>query len=395
MSLRPPDFWQAAQDLLPEMVALRRDLHRHPELGFQEYRTAGIIAAKLNALGLEVQQGVGETGVIGLLGGNQPGPTVLLRFDMDALPITEANQTDYISTTPGVMHACGHDGHVTIGLTVAKLLQPYQTQMRGTLKFVFQPAEEGMGGATAMVRADALQNPRPDYAFAMHLWNDYPLGWFAATPNATMAAADCWSCTITGAGGHGASPYQTHDPIVAAAQIVCALQTIVSRNINALDAAVVSVTKISGGEAFNVIPDQVQLLGTLRTFETKVRERVIARLEQLCQGIAQSFECQAQVQVTRNTLPICNDPDTAAIVRQIANSMPGFSSVTDNERTMGAEDFGEFAVDVPSCYFFVGSNNAAAGLNFPHHHPRFDFDERALPAGAAVMAAVAAHYTLS
>nr|MBP7691183.1 amidohydrolase [Anaerolineales bacterium] len=257
----PIDFHPLAQQLLPEMSARRRDFHRHPELGFQEVRTAGIVAQELNRLGLEVTTGVGRTGVVGVLEGDQPGPTVLLRFDMDALPITEANAVDYASETPGVMHACGHDGHTTIGLAVAKLLTPWRARMAGTLKFVFQPAEEGLGGAEAMVQDGVLDRlgPAPERALALHLWNSEPVGWVGATNGPAMAASERFTLTLQGRGGHGAIPHQTVDPVTAAAHVVTALQTIVSRNVNALDSAVISVTMLKAGDAFNVIPDTAVL----------------------------------------------------------------------------------------------------------------------------------------
>ena len=272
------DFHAAAEAIHQEMIERRRDFHRHPELGFQEVRTAGIVASELNELGLEVQTGVGKTGVVGMLEGDEPGPTVLLRFDMDALPIEEENTTDYISTAAGVMHACGHDAHTTIGLGVAKLLNPYRDQLKGRLKFVFQPAEEGLGGASAMIAEGVLENPAPDYALGLHVWNEKPVGWVAATPGAAMAAVNSWKMRITGAGGHAASPFQTRDPIVAAAQIVTAAQSIVARNVDARESAVLSVSTIHGGDASNIIPSRVELSGTLRTYLPSIHDLVQRRL---------------------------------------------------------------------------------------------------------------------
>ena len=389
-----PDFFEIAQTLESEMITRRRDLHRHPELGFQEVRTAGIVANELNHLGLEVRTGVGKTGVVGLLEGDRPGSTILLRFDMDALPIVEANQTDYVSENPGVMHACGHDGHVTIGLAVAKMLAPRRKEMAGTLKFVFQPAEEGLGGAAAMVREGVLESPAPEQSLALHLWNDKPLGWVAATDGPCMAAADKFTITLQGKGGHGASPYQTKDPIVAAAQIVTALQTVVARNVNALEAAVLSVTSIKSGEAFNVIPDSATLLGTFRTFKPEVRETVVRRFEQIVNGVAGAMGCSASVQYEVTTPAVVNDAPMAAGVRELARTLPGVTHVADDERTMGSEDMAYMMSTIPGCYFFVGSANAEKELNYPHHHPRFDFDERALTVGAALMAQAAARYVL-
>ncbi len=392
----PIDFHPLAQQLLPEMSARRRDFHRHPELGFQEVRTAGIVAQELNRLGLEVTTGVGRTGVVGVLEGDQPGPTVLLRFDMDALPITEANAVDYASETPGVMHACGHDGHTTIGLAVAKLLTPWRARMAGTLKFVFQPAEEGLGGAEAMVQDGVLDRlgPAPERALALHLWNSEPVGWVGATNGPAMAASERFTLTLQGRGGHGAIPHQTVDPVTAAAHVVTALQTIVSRNVNALDSAVISVTMLKAGDAFNVIPDTAVLGGTIRTFTPATRAMVLRRLGEVAEGVARALGCEPALETWRITPATVNQVEMAARVRDLAATVPGVTAISDAERTMGSEDMAFMMTTLPGCYFFVGSANAEQGLNFAHHHPRFDFDERALVIGATLMAQAAADYVL-
>jgi amidohydrolase len=388
------DFHALARALAPDLIARRRDFHRHPELGFQEYRTAEIVASELNALGLEVRTGVGRTGVVGLLEGDRPGPTLLLRFDMDALPIVEANTTDYVSETPGVMHACGHDGHTAIGLAVARMLTPLRKELGGTLKFVFQPAEEGLGGAEAMVNDGVMQDPAPERSLALHIWNDKPLGWVAATDGPCMAASERFTITLQGKGGHGAAPFLTKDPVPAAAQIISALQTIVSRNVNTLESAVVSVTVVKAGEAFNVIPDSAELRGTIRTFNPQVRDLVLRRLPEVVDGIAHAMECVAAIEMRSITPAVVNDAAMSATLRELAKSIPGVTHVVDGERTMGSEDMALMMDTVPGCYFFVGSADADSGLNYPHHHPRFDFDERVLVQGAALMARAAAHYVL-
>ena len=388
------DFLSLAKALEPVMIERRRDFHRHPELGFQEVRTAGIVANELNQLGLEVRTGVGRTGVVALLEGDQPGPTILLRFDMDALPITEANATDYISQTPGVMHACGHDGHTTIGLAVAKMLTPLRSQIAGTLKFVFQPAEEGLGGAKAMVDDGVMQGPAPERSLALHVWNDKPLGWVAATDGPCMAASNRFTITLRGKGGHGASPYQTIDPVLASAQIITAVQSIVSRNVNALDSAVISVTAVNAGEAFNVIPDSAILRGTMRTFRPEVRDLIVRRFTQVVAGVAGAMGCQAEIDIQTISPAVINDATMSAQVRELAQAVPGVTNVVSDERTMGSEDMAEMMEAVPGCYFFVGSADPARGLDFPHHHPRFDFDERVLALSAALMAGAAARYVL-
>jgi len=379
-------FLASARALEAELIARRRDFHRHPELGFQEERTARIVAQELTQLGLEVKIGVAKTGVIGLLKGEGPGSTVLLRFDMGALPIVEANETDYVSTTPGVMHACGHDGHTAIGLAVAKM-------MAGTLKFVFQPAEEGQGGAERMVREGVLENPAPDVALALHLWNEMPLGTVGVTPGPTMAGQDRPMCLVTGTAGHGALPHRARDPVVAAAHIITALQSVVSRNLNPLDAAVVSVGTLSAGQTFNVIPERVEFSGTLRTFESEVRETVLRRVCEIVEGIASAMGCVADLSIELMNPPVVNDADIASVVREVARDIVGEDQVR-TERTMGSDDIAYMMETVPACYFFIGSANAQKGLDHPHHNPRFDFDESALVLGAAIIASATARYVL-
>ena len=274
---------------------IRRDLHRYPELGFEEFRTADIVAHELASLGMEVQTGVAKTGVVGLLDGEKPGPVVLARFDMDALPIQEETGMEYASRLPGKMHACGHDAHVAIGLTVARLLARHRHLLMGSVKFVFQPAEEGRGGGRTMVLEGVLENPRPDHALALHIWNEKPLGWVAITAGPLLAGADVFKVTVTGKGGHGAMPHQAVDPVVASAQLITAIQTIVSRNVAPLQSAVLSVTQVHGGDAFNVIPQQVVLQGTLRYFEPEVRHLVLERLQQVVTATAQAMGCQARL----------------------------------------------------------------------------------------------------
>ena len=383
------DYLEEARTLFTYTQRLRRDFHQHPELGFQEIRTAGIVARELNELGLEVTTGVGQTGVVALIEGVRPGPVVLLRFDMDALPIQEATGAEYASLNPGVMHACGHDGHTAIGLTVARMLAEQREALAGMVKFVFQPAEEGLGGAEAMVRDGVLGDPRPDCALALHLWNDQPFGWLGITPGPVMAASDRFTSLISGKGGHGAAPHQTIDPVLAGAQVVSALQSIVARNVAPLKSAVVSVTSMSGGEAFNVIPAEVELKGTIRTFDPAVREVVLERLEQVITGVSLAMGCQAEVETWRVTPAVHNEAEVTRRVQAVAARLLPECEIDAEERTMGSEDMAYMMDDIPGCYFFVGSADAARGLDAPHHNPRFDFDEAALPRAAGLMAASA------
>lgn len=368
-----------AQHLIQFTRAVRRDLHRNPELGFQEFRTAGIIASELSQLGIETQTGVAKTGVVGLLdGGKGEGPVVLLRFDMDALPIQEETGAPYASEHPGVMHACGHDGHVAIGLTVARMVSEFRHELRGKVKFVFQPAEEGLGGAEAMIREGVLENPRPDISLAIHLWNEKPVGWYGVAEGPLMAGADLFKVKISGKGGHGALPHQAIDPITASASIIQALQTVVSRNVSPLQAAVLSITRVRAGEAYNVIPQEVELGGTLRTFDSEVRNLVLARFESIIQNISASMNCKAEIEVAELTPPVVNHPELAGQVRSTIKKYFPESRIEPDCRTMVSEDMAFFLREVPGCYVLVGSANPETGLSYSHHHPKFDFDEAAM-----------------
>jgi amidohydrolase len=379
---------EEAQQLFPYTQSLRRDFHMHPELGFQEVRTAGIVARELQALGLEVTTGVAETGVVAIIEGGQPGPVSLARFDMDALPIVEETGAEYASQTSGVMHACGHDAHTAVGLTVARLLTTHRQQLRGTVKLMFQPAEEGLGGAERMLREGVLEAPHPERAFGLHVWNDKPVGWLGITPGPCMAAAETFFVRLTGKGGHGAAPHLTVDPVVAAAQIITALQSIVARNVNPLKTAVVTAAAIKAGEAFNVIPSYAEIKGTIRTFDPDVRQVVIRRFEEVVNGVSTAMGCTAEVNVTSLTPAVVNDAHWTAHVQETARRLLPEAEIDPTDRTMGSEDMAFVLRQVPGCFFFVGSANAERGLNAPHHHPRFDIDESVLPKAAALMAEV-------
>ncbi len=389
------DFLNEARELFPYTQSLRRDFHIHPELGFREIRTGGIVAKELESLGVEVTKGVGKTGVVGLIEGAKPGPTLLLRFDMDALPIVEETSAEYASQNPGVMHACGHDGHTAIGLTVAKILNVHRDQLAGTIKFMFQPSEEGpngeeVGGAEMMMRDGLLDSPKVDMALALHLWNERPVGWVGIGGGPMMAGADSFSIKVTGKGGHGAVPNLAIDPIVASAHIITALQTIVSRNISPLDTAVVSVTNLHSGTAFNVIPQEAMLEGTIRTFDSGVRQKVHERFEQIVGGTAETLGCRAEVTIKRITPALINDMSIAEKVQETSrHSFPDFDLHTAGYLTMGAEDAAYLLEKVNGCFFFVGSANRERHLDYGHHHPKFDFDEEALIRGSALMAAAA------
>lgn len=388
------DFRSQVESLYPEMVAQRRDFHRYPEIAFEETRTASIIAQQLAELGLEVQTGVGQTGVVAVLEGRQPGPTVLVRCDMDALPIQEENWTEYVSQTANRMHACGHDGHMTIVLAVAKVLVREREHMHGQVKFLFQPAEEIAAGAKAVISDGALDYPKPDVSLGLHLWNELPLGTVALVPGPMMAGADLFQVKITGKGGHAAMPNLAVDPLLTAAHVITALQSIVSRNVAPRDVAVVSVTRLDAGDAFNVIPDSVTLYGTIRTFRKEVREHIVDRFQTILDGVVTAMGCHAEIDVQALTTPVINDP---AIIEQLRT---GFATVApdlayrDDVNSMASEDMALILEHVPGVFFFVGSANAERGLNYPHHHPRFDFDEKALVIGASLLASAVSAYVL-
>ena len=390
------NFLNEAKSLFPFTQSLRRDFHMHPELGFREIRTGGIVAKELEALGLEVTKGVGRTGVVGLLEGGKPGPTLLLRFDMDALPIVEETGAEYASQNSGVMHACGHDGHTAIGLTVAKILHAHRDQLAGTIKFCFQPSEEGhngqeAGGAEMMLRDGVLDSPKVDMTLSMHLWNEKPLGWVHVAKGPVMAGAEQFKIKLIGRGGHGAAPNATIDPIIAAVQVVSAAQSIVARNVGPLETAVVSFTMLHSGTAFNVIPQEATLEGTIRTFDLGVRLKVLERFEGIVRGVASAMGCQVEVTVKRLTPALVNADDVAGRVQQTARRvLPDAHHEDSPYLTMGAEDMAFMQEKAPGCYFFVGSADRARGLDYGHHHPKFDFDEDALISGAALMAAAAA-----
>jgi amidohydrolase len=374
-----------------ELVATRRDLHAHPELAYRETRTAGLVEERLRTLGYAPATRVGRTGVTAVLEGEAPGPCVLLRADMDALPIQEANEVPYRSVVPRAMHACGHDAHTAILLAVARMLRRIPRPRRGAIKLMFQPAEEGGNGALAMIEDGVLEAPKVDAAFGLHVWNHLETGKVAVVDGPFMASVDRFSVRVIGKGGHGAVPHTARDPVLAAAHVVTALQQIVARNVDPLKAAVVTVGSIHGGEAFNVIPPEVRLEGTMRSFDPDVWASLPDHLERTARRTAEAFDCRAEVAVERVQRPTVNDPAMASLVRRVAGEVLGAGNVVDG-RTMGGEDFSEVLFRVPGCYFFVGTRNEARGATHPHHSPHFDVDEDALPLGARLLLGVALRY---
>jgi amidohydrolase len=371
----------AIRTLLPQLVTWRRQLHQHPELGFREHLTAQFITEKLNDWGIDYQTGIAQTGTVAIIRGERPGKTLAIRADMDALPIQEANEVDYRSRHDGVMHACGHDGHTAIALGTAYYLSQHR-DFAGTVKLIFQPAEEGPGGAKPMIAAGVLKNPDVDALIGLHLWNQLPLGTMGVRTGALMAAVELFRCTILGKGGHGAIPQQTIDSIVMGAQVVNALQTIVARNIDPIESAVVTVGEFHAGTAKNIIADTARLCGTVRYFNPKYAGYFGQRIEQLIAGVCQSHGASYELVYEKLYPPVINDGAIAALVRSVAELVVESPlGVVPNCQTMGGEDVSFFLQEVPGCYFFLGSANATKGLDYPHHHPRFDFDETALGLG--------------
>ena len=381
----------ATEDLVQQMVADRRDLHAHPELADRETRTAGIVADRLRQLGFdEVRTGVGTTGVKGVLRGGRPGRTVMLRADMDALPLQEEDRGQpYRSQVPGVHHACGHDGHVAILLATARLLAERRAEIPGTVVFVFQPAEERVGGAERMIADGVLEDPKPDACFALHLWNDLPVGTASLKPGPEFANADVVYLSLRGKGGHGASPHQAPDPIVAGAYLLLGLQTLVSRETPPLSPAALTFGYFHGGTAPNIIPASVEMQGTLRTFDDDLTRKLIQRIEEHTRGVAATFGLEATFEHPPGCPSCVNDAEMTRLAQQSAARVLGAENVRDDVQTGGADDMALFLRAVPGCYFVLGSANSEQGLDSPHHSPTFDFDERALDLGVEVLAGTA------
>ena len=375
-------------ELVPDIVAMRRDLHEHPELAFEEVRTSGIVAQRLRTLGLEVQTGIAKTGVVGLLkgGASKPGAkTIAIRADMDALPIHELNEIDYRSTVDGKMHACGHDGHTSILLAVADILTKRRDDLAGNVKFVFQPAEERVGGAEPMVKAGTMQDV--DGIIGLHLISDYPLGRVGVRSGPVFASADRITLTVHGKGGHAAMPETTVDPIVIAAYIVTALQTLISRETSPFSPAVITIGQISAGTAFNIIPETAVMYGTMRSFTKEHREKLLRRIREVATGVASAMGGSCDVEIIDGCPPCVNDEAMTELVRSAAVASVGEQDVDTSEAVMstGSDDMSEFLEAVPGCYFIVGANNPEKGAKYPHHHPRFNIDEEALPVGVEVL----------
>ena len=394
-----PTLHDAVDEILPSLVADRRHLHEHPELGMQETETAKFVAARLEQLGLDdIRTGIANTGVTALIRGTNPdgpgaGKVVMLRADMDALPIEEANDVEYRSQNPGVMHACGHDAHTAIQMGVARMLMAKRDQFAGTVKVLFQPCEEAPpGGARFMIEQGVLQDPDVTASFAIHMANSMPVGKVGTRAGAQQAASDLFTITVQGKGGHGAAPHTTVDPIVIGSQIVVALQTLVSRETDPLASVVVTVGTFQAGSAPNVIPDTVVMTGTVRTLDQAIREHTAERLGTLVEGVAKAMGGSATLDYQWGYPALVNDTDMAQLVLETGAEVVGRENVIVIPPSMPGEDMSYFLNEVPGCMFVVGSMNEDKGFVWGHHHPRFDIDEQSMAIGVEMMTTVVLNY---
>jgi amidohydrolase len=377
-----------AESLIADVVALRRDFHMHPELGFEEHRTARIVAERLGALGFDVHSGIGKTGVVGVMGGGRPGRTFMLRADMDALPITEETQHAYRSRTDGKMHACGHDGHVAILLGAAQLIADRRDEWPGTVCLVFQPAEEGYGGAKAMIDDGLFDRFGIERAYGLHLNSKYPTGILGFREGPFYASSDSIEIEVLGKGGHGSAPHDTIDPIYTAANFITSVQQIVSRHIDPLEPAVVSIGSIHGGTIHNVIPRTARMLGTVRAFSDDVRNAMPERIERVLRSCCDAMGASYDYNYIWRYPVTSNDPAQTQYARDLAVRTFGEDRVITADKLMGAEDFSFYAQCVPACFYTLGAAGGESTSN-PHHSSTFDIDEAALATGVEMMAALA------
>jgi amidohydrolase len=395
---------EAVEQFAPQAIEYRHQIHQNPELGNREFETAALVAAHLESLGIAVQTGVAHTGVVGILEGGRPGPVVAVRADMDALPVTEdtpypfasTKRTTYLGQEVGVMHACGHDVHTAVQLGVASVLASMREQIPGTVKFIFQPAEEGPppgeeGGADLMVREGVLEDPRPQAIFGLHTFSELDVGTVGFTVGPALAAVDHFRITIQGKQAHGAQPHLSVDPVVMAAQAVMALQTIRSRNVYALEPSVVTVGMIHGGERFNIIPAQVHLEGTVRTYSPEVRDTVERRMGEILAGVTAAGGGSYELDYERGSPATINDPELADMMLPTVTRLVGEDNYVELDPTMGGEDFAYYALEVPGFFFRLGQV-APGTTSGGHHTPTFQADDSSIPVGMRVMSTLLLDY---
>jgi len=379
-------IWQQAQELLPWLIEVRRDFHQYPELGFAEFRTQSQIMRYLDEMGIPHVKSAG-TGIVGLIEGARPGAVVALRADIDALPILEAEDREYRSKIPGKMHACGHDAHTACLLGAARILNGIREELPGTVKLFFQPAEETDGGALPMIREGVLEKPKVDAVFGLHVSSDIPAGQIGVKYGQMNAASDELKITVRGENGHGAYPHSGRDAIVIAAHVIVALQTIVSRNVDPRQAAVITLGVIEGGTASNILAGEVKLSGTIRTLDPDVRALVKQRVREVAEWTARSLGGEAEVAILEGYTALINNDELVEMVKRNAEELLGPQNVRINPLpNMGVEDFAFFAEHVPGAFYHLGVRNEEKGYIYPVHHPRFDLDESSLAVGAALQA---------
>ena len=379
---------EMVEQLFPVMVERRRYLHQHPELSFHEVDTPQFIADRLTELGIEVRTGVGGRGVVGTIRGGKPGKTVALRADFDALPIQDEKTVDYRSTVPGVMHACGHDGHTATLLAVAEILVRQKEQLAGNVVLIHQHAEEVVpGGARDMVADGCLDGV--DVIFGTHLWSTTKLGTIGYRVGPVMAAADKFELTLFGRGGHGAKPHETIDAVVLGATVVKELQSIVSRRLDPLQQAVLTIGTLHAGNTFNVIADSAELTGTIRTFDPEVAEQIVHEMERTIKGVCDAAGATYSFTYERGYPAVVNHPQETNLLRTVASDIMGADHVFEIAPTMGGEDFAYYLQQVPGTFFFTGAGDETF---YPHHHPKFDFEEQAMQHAARILIEVTLRY---
>jgi len=374
------------------LVEIRRRIHMYPELGFEEFETSKLISDWLERFGFEVKRGVARTGVVGLLRGKKGGKTVAIRADMDALQMDEANQVSYASKKKGKMHACGHDAHVAILLGVAKLISSVKDRVIGNIKWIFQPAEEGGGGGKMMVEEGVLENPKVDAIFGAHVFPFLPIGKVGVYEREGLASADRFTITIIGKGGHAASPHVTKDPILASGHLITQIHSIVSRNIDPLDSAVVTIGKVSGGTAFNIIPNTVEILGTVRALTPQVRKDLRSRIEEVVKGTVQSFGMDYRFDFEYGYPVLINNSEMTQLVISACSKSISKENVVVLKPSMGAEDFAYYLERIPGSFFRLGCRNEEKGIIHPYHSSLFDIDEDVLPFGVEMFVRVIEQY---
>jgi amidohydrolase len=389
------ELLDAANAIAESVIADRRAIHRRPELAYRERETADLVSRRLSELGIPFRNGVAGTGVIGLIEGARPGRTVLLRADMDALPIEEVSTAPYASTNPGVMHACGHDAHTAILVGASRMLMERRGELAGRVKLMFQPAEEGGAGALRMIEEGLLDDPVVDAAFMLHVAHTSPVGTVATAAGPVLAGADAFTITIEGEGGHASRPHITVDPVVAAAHVVTALQTLVSREVPPGEPAVVTMGRIAAGTAHNVIPDRAVIEGTIRAYDDELMRRLERRLQETAEGVASGLRARAAVEFSMRYPPTVNDPAMAELMAGAAASALGAEAVDETTPQMAAEDFSFVLQRVPGAMMRLGVRSPDWPEPRPVHTARFDLDEGALPVGVAVMTSVALEFLRS